>query len=138
MLKCMPIQIGTKEQHSVTVSPEIAIDFLGVPGGRVLATPFLIYNLEMAARNLAHRQLEPGLDTVGTLVDVRHLAATPLGMKATFQAEVMAVEDRRVRFHVEAWDESEKIAEGIHERAVVNVERFAARVQAKRRTGPPA
>ena len=127
----MPIQIGTKERHSMEVTPEIAVDFLGNAGARVLGTPYLIYNLEIAARNAVLPQLEPGFDSVGTLVNVRHLAATPLGMRATFHAEVTGVEDRRVTFQVEAFDEREKIAEGTHERVVVNVERFAARVQAK-------
>ncbi len=128
----MPIVVGTKEQHTLAVTPEIAIDFLGLPTARVLGTPFLIYNLEIAARNLAFRQLDPGFDTVGTLVEVRHLAATPLGMHTTFHAEILDVQERRVTFKVEAYDEVEKVAEGTHERAIVNVARFASRVQAKR------
>ena len=128
----MPILIGSKAEHSLTVTPEIAINFLGLETARVLGTPFLILNLEMCARTLAFSQLDPGFDTVGTLVNVRHLAATPLGMNVTFRAEVISLDDRRVTFHVEAHDEKEKIAEGTHERVVINVERFAARVAAKR------
>lgn len=128
----MPILIGSKAEHSLTVTPEIAINFLGLETARVLGTPFLILNLEMCARTLAFSQLDPGFDTVGTLVNVRHLAATPLGMNVTFRAEVISLDDRRVTFHVEAHDEKEKIAEGTHERVVIDVERFAARVAAKR------
>jgi predicted thioesterase len=127
----MPVEPGTKGEHTLTVTPEIAIDFLGMETGRVLATPWLIMHLEMASRNLALSQLEPGLDTVGTIVNVRHLAATPVGMRATFRSEVVAVEERRVTFRVEAYDEKDKIAEGTHERAIINVAKFAARVQAK-------
>jgi predicted thioesterase len=129
----MPILIGSKGSHTLTVTPDIAVNFLGLENARVLGTPFLILHLEMASRNLAFTQLDPGFDTVGTLVNVRHLAATPMGMQATFHSEIVAVEDRRIQFKVEAFDEREKIAEGLHERAIVNVERFAARVQAKRK-----
>lgn len=104
---------------------------MGLAEARVLGTPFLIYNLEIAGRNAVLPHLEPGFDTVGTIVNVRHLAATPLGMKVRFEAEVTDVQERRVTFRVEAYDEKEKIAEGIHERAIVNVARFGARVQAK-------
>ena len=79
--------------------------------------------------------LEQGFDTVGARVDVRHLAATPLGMEVTFQSEVISVEDRRLTFRVRAFDEKELISEGTHERGVINVERFAARVQAKAGSG---
>lgn len=128
----MPLVIGSKGSHTLVVTPDIAINFLGPEHGRVLATPFLILHLEMASRNLAFAQLAPGFDTVGTLVNVRHLAATPLGMQATFHSEIVAVEERRVHFKVEAFDQREKIAEGLHERAIVDIERFAARVRAKR------
>lgn len=127
----MPLQIGSKGSHTLTVTPDIAIHFLGLDQGRVLGTPYLILHLEMASRNLAFSQLEAGFDTVGTVVNIRHLAATPLGMQATFHAEILAFENRRIQFKVEAYDQCEKIAEGLHERAIVNVERFAARVQAK-------
>jgi predicted thioesterase len=128
----MALVIGSKGSHVLTVTPDIAINFLGPQNGRVLGTPFLILHLEMASRNLAFPQLHPGFDTVGTLVNIRHLAATPLGMQATFHSEILSVEDRRITFKVEAYDEREKIAEGLHERAIVNIERFAARVKAKR------
>ena len=71
-------------------------------------------------------------DTVGTDVSVRHLAATPVGMKVTFRAEVTAVEERRVRFKVEAFDEKDKISEGTHERGIINIAKFAARLLQKR------
>lgn len=92
----------------------------------------MIALLEMTARDSVKPLLDEGFDTVGTEVAVRHLAATPMGMKVTFRSEVVAVDDRRIRFTVEASDEKEKIAEGTHERFVVNVARFASRLAAKK------
>lgn len=125
------IPIGTKGESKLRVTPEIAVDFLGADGARVLGTPYLISQLEFTARNSVLPFLEKGFDTVGARVDVRHLAATPLGMEVTFQSELIEVEDRRLRFRVQAFDEKEMISEGTHERGIINVERFAARVQAK-------
>ncbi|MCS7025174.1 MAG: thioesterase family protein [Bryobacteraceae bacterium] len=113
------------------MTSEIAIDFLGLEQARVLATPWLIMLLEMTARNMIKTYLDEGFDSVGTHVDVRHLAATPLGMSIRCCAEVIQVQDRRVRCKVEAFDEKEKIAEGTHERFVIHIARFAQRVQAK-------
>ena len=107
------------------------MDFLGLESARVLGTPFMIGLMEMTARNTIKTFLDEGFDTVGTEVNVRHLAATPLGMSVTFTAEILEVKDRRVLCKVEAFDEREKIGEGTHERFVIHVERFAARLQAK-------
>ena len=106
---------------------------LGVEEARVLGTPHMIGHMERTARNTVLPYLEPGHDTVGTVVNVAHLAATPLGMSVRFRAEVLSVADRRVTFKVEAFDEVEKIGEGTHERFIVNIGRFAQRVQAKLR-----
>ena len=115
----------------VRVTPEIAVNFLGPEGARVLGTPYLISHLEFTARNSVKPLLEDGFDTVGTQMDVRHLAATPIGMEVTFRSELIEVAERRLRFRVEAFDEKEKISEGMHERAIVNVAKFAARVHGK-------
>ena len=125
------IPIGTKGESSIVVTPENAVSFLGVEGARVLGTPFLIGHLEMTARDSVKPLLDEGFDTVGTRVDVRHLAATPLGMHVTFRSELTAIEDRRLVFQVEAFDEKKKISAGSHERAIIQVAKFAARVQAK-------
>ena len=125
------IPIGIKGESKLKVTPDIAIDFLGASGARVLGTPYLISHLEFTARNSVLPYLDPGFDTVGARVDVRHLAATPLGMEVTFQSELIEVEDRRLRFRVQAFDEKEMISEGTHERGIINIERFTARVQAK-------
>ena len=125
------IPLGTKGEEKLLVTSDVAIDFLGVENARVLATPHLIGNLEMTARNSVKLLLDPGHDTVGTQVTVSHLAATPMGMNVTFRSEVIAVTDRRVTFKVEAFDEKDKIAEGTHERGIVNIAKFATRVAAK-------
>jgi fluoroacetyl-CoA thioesterase len=127
------IHIGTKGESSIVVSAETAVSFLGIDAARVLGTPFLIFHLEMTARNSVKPFLDEGFDTVGARVDVRHLAATPLGMHVTFRTELTGIEDRRLIFRVEAFDEKEKISEGYHERAIIQVAKFASRVQAKGR-----
>jgi fluoroacetyl-CoA thioesterase len=93
----------------------------------------MILGLERTSRNLVLPLLDPGYDTVGTHVNVYHLAATPIDMTVTFHSEVTSVDDRRVNFKVEAFDEKEKIAEGTHQRFIVNVARFAERVREKSR-----
>lgn len=125
------IPIGTKGEERLLVTSEVAIDFLGVENARVLSTPNVIQNLEITARNSIKQLVGEGYDSVGTQVNVAHLAATPIGMSVTFRSEVISVQDRRVNFKVEAFDEKEKIAEGTHERAVVEISRFATRVAAK-------
>jgi len=125
------IPIGTRHEEKLVVTPDGAIDFMGVKDARLLSTPNMILGLERTSRNAVLPLLDPGHDTVGTHVNVYHLAATPVGMTVTFRTEVISVEDRRVNFKVEAFDEKEKIAEGTHQRFVVNVARFAARVQEK-------
>jgi fluoroacetyl-CoA thioesterase len=130
----IPARAAREEKLQVT--EDVAIDFMGVKAARVLSTPNMILGLERTSRNLVLPLLDPGFDTVGTHVNVYHLAATPVGMTVTFRSEVTSVEDRRVNFKVEAFDEKEKIAEGTHQRFIVNVARFAARVQEKGRGTP--
>ncbi len=122
---------GLRGELRRRVTDQIAIDFLGLEKARVLATPAMIMLLEMTCRDSILPCLDPGFDSVGTEVNVKHLAATPIGMDVTFQSEVIAVEDRRVRFKVSAFDEKEQIAEGTHERFVIHVERFARRLEEK-------
>jgi fluoroacetyl-CoA thioesterase len=138
------IHPGITGEQRRTVTEDIAIDFLGLSEARVLGTPYLIWMLEITARDSIKPLLEEGYDSVGSDVSVKHLAATPLGMEVRFRSEVVEVDGRRVRFRVEAHDDKEKIAEGTHERFVVNVQRFAERVESKRAEfgipvpGPPS
>ena len=123
---------GTCGESQLLITSDVAVSFLGIEEARVLGTPWLILHMEITARNTVKPFLLDGEDTVGTQVNVRHLAATPLGMQVRFYAEVLSVEGRRIVFKVEAFDEREKIGEGTHERHIIDIERFAARLQAKR------
>jgi len=127
----MEIPIGTRLEQKLVVDDQVAINFLGMEGARVLGTPWMIGWMERTCRNAVLPLMEPGHDTVGTHVDVYHLAATPMGMTVTFTAEVTGVDGRRVNFKVEARDEKQKCGEGTHQRAIVNIARFAAKMQEK-------
>ena len=118
------------------VSDAEAIHFLGKEVTPALSTPSMILGLEITARDAVLPLLEPGQDTVGTHVNVSHLAATPLGMKVIFRATLKTVDRRRLTFAVEAYDEKDKIAEGTHERFIVDVARYAERLNAKARALP--
>jgi fluoroacetyl-CoA thioesterase len=96
-----------------------------------LATPEMIRLMEMAALATVDLHLPPGTTSVGTHVDVRHLAATPVGMTVTVRAELTLVEDRRLIFHVTAHDDVELVGEGNHTRVVVDVTQFEGRLAAK-------
>jgi predicted thioesterase len=126
------IPIGTKGEQTVLVTNEIAINFLGLEGARVLGTPHMIGLMERTCRDAVLPLLESGYDTVGTQVNVAHLAASPIGMAVKFTAEVIGVDGRRIQFRVEARDEKEKIGEGTHERAIINVAKFATRLAEKK------
>ena len=98
---------------------------------RVLATPVMINLIEAAALAAVEQSLPEHHQSLGTHLDVSHIAATPVGMRVRATAEVTKVEGRTIHFRVRAEDERELIGEGTHERVVVNVDRFDARVQAK-------
>jgi predicted thioesterase len=98
---------------------------------RVLATPVMINLIEAAALAAVEHLLPPGHQSLGTHLDVTHLAATPVGMRVRAEAELTRIDGRAIAFRVAAWDERELIGEGRHERVVVNLERFDQRVQEK-------
>jgi predicted thioesterase len=104
-----------------------------VGSGRVhvLATPVMINLIEAAALDAIERLLPAGFQSLGTHLDVRHVAATPVGMRVVASAEVTGVEGRLVTFRVEARDEKELIGDGTHQRVVVNVAKFDERVRRK-------
>lgn len=104
---------------------------VGSGGIDVFATPMMIGLMEMAALQAVQPHLAEGETTVGTLVNVKHMAATPLGMTVRATARLEQVEGRRLVFRVEAFDEREKIGEGLHERFVVQAQKFLARVGEK-------
>ena len=122
-------QIGAKREEVVEVGNDNAIKFLGTEGARVLSTPQMILCMERTCRNLILSMVDPGHDTVGTHVNVWHRAAAPMGVKVTFLAELLAVNDRRAEFRVEARLGEKIVGEGTHQRAIIEVARFAEKVK---------
>lgn len=125
------IEIGAVREESIDVDDRVAISFLGLEGARVLSTPHMIGHMEATCRNLLLPMLEPGYDSVGTEVHVSHLAAAPMGEKATFRSEIIAVNERRVTFKVSARDSRDQVGEGTHERFIIHVARFAEKMAKK-------
>jgi predicted thioesterase len=123
---------GTSE---LMVGEEHTAPSIGSGKVRVLATPVMINLIEAAALAAIERLLPTGYQSLGTHLDVRHLAATPVGMKVTATAEVTRVDGRTVFFRVNARDEIDLIGDGSHERVVVNVAKFDQRVQRKLKGG---
>jgi predicted thioesterase len=129
----MAIEAGLVGEVEVVVQPADTADALGNTGVHVLATPRLVSLLELAAIRAIEAHLPPGAGTVGTRIDVRHLAATPVGMRVTIRATLREVDGRRFVFVIEGQDEAERIVEGTHERFQIDQARFLARIAAKAR-----
>ncbi len=104
----------------------------------VLGTPVMINLMEGAALAAVEHLLPAGHQSLGIHLDVRHIAATPIGMRVRATAELTSVDGRTLTFRVEARDERETIGDGTHQRVVVNVARFDQRVQAKAGESPSA
>jgi fluoroacetyl-CoA thioesterase len=124
--------VGLTLEHATIVTADLAVNFLGLESARILGTPFMIMLMEITSRNCVKPHLADGFDTVGTLVNVRHLASTPIGSRVRFTSELITIIGKRVTFKVEAFNEKEKIGEGEHERAIIHVARFGERVAEKR------
>jgi fluoroacetyl-CoA thioesterase len=126
------IPVGTKGEFATTVTNNIATNFLGLEDAYVLSTPHMVGLMEKTCRDAVLPLLDPGYDTVGTHVNVAHLAAAPLGSRVYFRVEVSAVNERRIEFRVEAATDRETIGEGTHQRTIINVAKFAAKQAAKK------
>jgi fluoroacetyl-CoA thioesterase len=122
---------GLVGEATLVVEERHTARHLGSGGVNVLATPVMITLMEEAGRNAVEQKLAPGQLTVGAELHVKHLAPTPMGMRVTVRAELVAVDGRMLTFRVEAHDEKEKVGEGTHVRAIIDLDRFHARVQAK-------
>jgi len=122
---------GLKGSAALLVGVAHTAPRIGSGRVHVLATPVMINLMEAAALDAAEHLLRPGSQSLGTRLDVSHVAATPVGMRVRATAEVTEVDGNRVTFRVEAHDEAELIGEGTHERIVVDVERFDRRVRRK-------
>jgi len=115
------IVVGTRD-----TAPHVGSGKIGV-----LATPIMVNLMEAAALQAVEKFMPPGHQTVGTHLDVKHFAATPIGLRVIARAELVKVEGRTLTFRIWAEDEHEPIGEGVHERLVINVERFDVRMQKK-------
>ena len=127
------IQPGLSAEVKFTVSETETAAHLGSGSLAVYATPALIALMENAAVRALEGHLPDGQTSVGGQIDVRHLAATPIGMKARAQAKLVEVQGRKLVFHIQAWDEAEQIGEASHVRYLVDVEKFMAKVEEKRK-----
>ena len=123
---------GLRGEAHLTVDFTLTAAALGDFGVVVLGTPYMINLMELASAKAVEPELEPGQTTVGTLVDVKHLVATPIDMKVTATSHLVEVDGRRLVFEVEARDQVEKIGEGRHERFILDLQRFLERTAAKK------
>ncbi|MGH8799235.1 MAG: thioesterase family protein [Casimicrobiaceae bacterium] len=126
------IPVGARGTFSLVVTADhLANRFKDAMLPPVLATPVMIMMMENAALNAIKPYLSAGESAVGTRVDVRHLAATPAGRTVVADAEVTRVAGRQIAFRIEATDGAERIGIGTHERMVIELSRFIARLNAK-------
>lgn len=128
----MPVSVGLKSRAEVLVNGSNTANAVGSGLVPVFSTPSMIALMENAAVRAIQGRLEPGESSVGTHMDISHDAPTPVGMKVWAEAEVTAVDGRRVSFAVSAYDEKGPIGKGTHERAVIRVDKFLAKANGKR------
>ena len=134
MESSIALKVGLTGTYRIVVADEHTAPFVGSGKVRVLATPVMINLIEAAALACCEQLLPAGHQSLGIHLDVRHIAATPVGMKVFASARILKIEGRTVFLAVEARDEKELIGDGAHERVVVNVAKFDLRVQAKLKT----
>jgi len=123
------IKVGSKGKAEQIVNPSNTAESVGSGTLEVFSTPMMIALMENAAINAI--ELPEDQSSVGTYIDIKHIAATPIGMKVWAEAEVVEVDGRKVVFEIEAYDEIEKIGEGRHERYIINNEKFLAKTNSK-------
>ena len=128
------VKIGASKERTIIVSSNQTTSFLW-EGENVLSTPSMIAEMEETCRLLLKEQVIPEDEwySVGTVVNIQHLAATPVGADVFLKADVVSVDGRRVIFNTEARNKLEKIGEGIHERFIINIPRFRAKFNEKQK-----
>jgi len=126
------IPLGATAIRKIEVVREMTVAHFHEHMPAVYGTPIMIYHLEVTAEEAIRHYLPEGFVTVGVEVNVKHLAATPVGATVTTRAEVIEVRDHTIKFAVEAHDGFEKIAEGFHVRAPVDLQRFLKRLEKKK------
>lgn len=123
------LKLGMVFETKKTVEEADTAAKFGSGGVYVFATPMMIGIMENASMNCVQEALEEGQGTVGIHLDVKHLAATPMGMEVRAVAELIEIDGKKLRFKVEAFDEDKKIGEGTHDRFIINVEKFMSKLQ---------
>ena len=126
------LKVGIKGIKELAVTEDVTAAALDSGGLAVFATPAMIALMEFAAWASVEEYLEDGQTTVGTLMNVKHLAATPVGMTVRAESELVEVAGRRLVFKVAAFDDKDLIGEGMHERFIINADKFMARTEAKK------
>jgi fluoroacetyl-CoA thioesterase len=128
------VKIGASKERTITVNSNQTTSFLW-KGENVLSTPSMIAEMEETCRLFLKEQVipDPEWDSVGTVVNVKHLAATPVGAEMFVKAKVVSVDGRRIMFELEARDKLEKIGEGRHERFIINVPSFRVKFNEKQK-----
>ena len=126
------IKIGLENEIEIIVDKKDTAKSYGSGELEVLATPKMISLMEEASYKCVSPYLDEGISSVGTLVNVKHLSATPVGMKVRVKSQVIEIEDRKITFKVEAYDEKGIIGEGEHERYLVKSEKFLSKTYAKK------
>lgn len=126
------IKPGMAREETFLVDEDKTARHVGSGASRVLASPWLIAFMERVSHRLIAERLPEGSSSVGVLVNVRHLAPTPVDSQVRVRAEVNKVDGSRVTLSVQAWDHVELVGEGTHQRMVIDQERFLRRVETKR------
>lgn len=125
------LRTGLSGETEIVVGTRDTAPHVGSGKIKVLATPVMVNMMEEAALNAVEGLLPPGHQTVGIRLNITHIAATPVGMRVKARAELTKIDGRKLTFRVSAEDEKDLIGEGLHERIIVNVERFDKRTQEK-------
>jgi len=126
-----PFQPGMTHELKIKSTPEHSARVFYPHLPDVFATPFLGGLMERVSAELINERLQPGEQSVGISMNLKHTAATPLGMEIRVVTEVTSVEGRKLTFRLEAFDEVEKIGEATHERFIIQADKFNARVAEK-------
>lgn len=125
------LAVGLNHEYKMIVKPEHSAVAFKSGSVEVLSTPCLIANMEMVSYKVVDQKLDEGYTTVGTKVNIDHIAATPINMEVKFTSTLISIDKSRLLFLVKAYDEKELIATGTHERYIINIENFMSKVNNK-------
>ncbi|MCR5468554.1 MAG: thioesterase family protein [Lachnospiraceae bacterium] len=129
------LEVGTKGHQEITVTDDITAAAMVSGTLPVYATPCMISLIEATCWKSIEKDISEDESTVGTMLNVKHLAATPVGMKVWCDSKLVEVDGRRLLFEVEVFDEAGKVGEGTHERFIIKAERFLEKANAKLKAG---